>query len=117
MRSANRRVWGGGKYWKFRGKLLGALAVIALAGLSFSKAAVSKEDQVVPVSADSSGHLNYVKDAKGNSVPDFSFAGYMGGGVKLPDVAVKITLSADAASKDDSTRIQAALDAIAKLPP
>jgi len=38
------------------------------------------------------GKLVYTPDERGNRIPDFSRCGYMGGGVKLPDVPVKITL-------------------------
>jgi hypothetical protein len=49
-----------------------------------------------------------------NIVPDFSRAGYLGGGVGLPDhesIAVRQTLS-PGISGDDSPRIQAAIDAV-----
>jgi hypothetical protein len=61
------------------------------------------------------GRLVYKKDARGNQVPDFSNAGYRGGGVALPFVPVKETLSPMAAG-DDGARIQAALDAVGALP-
>ena len=63
----------------------------------------------------SDGNLTYVPDAKGNTIPDFSFAGYRGGGVALPMVDVKKELS-PVASGDDRERIQAALDEVGDLP-
>ncbi|SEL80542.1 SH3 domain-containing protein [Parapedobacter koreensis] len=49
-----------------------------------------------------------------NIVPDYSYAGYKGGGVAIPDVPVKITLSP---GKGDQTKIiQNAIDKISKLP-
>src|SRR5687767_13201695 len=39
------------------------------------------------------GRLVYKKDERGNQVPDFSYAGYLGGGVALPSVPVVQTLS------------------------
>jgi hypothetical protein len=52
--------------------------------------------------------LHYKYDSRGNSIMDFSAAGYRGGGVKLPAVAVCQRLAP--ASGDSTARIQAALD-------
>jgi len=62
--------------------------------------------------------LRYTPDEDGNRLPDFSFAGYMGGGVPIPTVAIRQTVEADAAdpSRDRSADIQKALDALAALP-
>src|SRR5271169_3073336 len=48
-------------------------------------------------------------------VPDFSSVGYETGLKPIPDVAVKTTLD-PASSGDDTPRIQAALDELAKQP-
>jgi len=61
------------------------------------------------------GRLDYKKDPRGNQVPDFSNAGYGGGGVPLPVVPTKMMLSPEPAG-DDGARIQAALDAMGALP-
>lgn len=50
-----------------------------------------------------------------NRLPDFSHAGYMGGGVPLPDVPVAITVSP--APGDDTARIQAAIDTVSGFSP
>ncbi|NDK55596.1 hypothetical protein [Pontibacter fetidus] len=50
-----------------------------------------------------------------NMVPDFSFAGYMGGGVALPDVTVKITLTP--LPGDNKQQLQKAIDSISSLAP
>ena len=43
-----------------------------------------------------------------NTIPDFSYAGYMGGGVSLPtDIPIEATVSPEAG--DDARRIQAAI--------
>ena len=63
------------------------------------------------------GKLRYTPDENGNTIPDFSNCGYGGGGVAIPDVAVKATLAAVANSKDDTKRIQDAIDEVSKLPP
>lgn len=60
------------------------------------------------------GKLAYVPDYLGNRLPDFSRAGYMGGGVALPDVPVVIEVEPD--EGDDWERIQKAVDYVASLP-
>lgn len=60
------------------------------------------------------GKMVYVGDYRGNRILDFSNAGYKGGGVKIPHVPVKATISP--ADGDATARIQAAIDEVAKLP-
>src|SRR5215470_12399650 len=52
--------------------------------------------------------LHYLTDNRGNSIMDFSSAGYRGGGVKLPSAATAQRLTP--AAGDNTARIQAALD-------
>jgi hypothetical protein len=47
-------------------------------------------------------------------LPDFSFAGYEGGGVAIPDVPVVATV--DPADGDDRANIQAAIDSVSSMP-
>ena len=54
--------------------------------------------------------------ARGDTLPDFSHCGYGGGGVALPAAVVRETLRPVPGDGDDSARIQAALDRVAKLP-
>ncbi|AKA08151.1 peptidoglycan-binding protein [Streptomyces noursei ZPM] len=61
------------------------------------------------------GRLVYGRDAQGNRVPDYSYAGYEGGGVPLPKVATRVTVSAPGAG-DATAAIQAALDKASALP-
>ncbi|MFE5317940.1 Ig-like domain-containing protein [Paenibacillus sp. NPDC056579] len=61
------------------------------------------------------GKMVYVPDFKGNKIIDYSNAGYMGGGVKLPDVPVKMTLYPNPEG-DDTARIQAAIDELSAMP-
>lgn len=61
------------------------------------------------------GRLVYSEDANGNRIPDFSNAGYMGGGVEIPDVPARVALEPQS-SGDDTERIQAAIDRVAALP-
>src|SRR5262245_50591613 len=63
---------------------------------------------------DRSGKLVYKTTERGDRILDFSYAGYMGGGVRIPDVPVKKRLSPS--GTDDSAAIQAAVDEISKLP-
>jgi hypothetical protein len=60
------------------------------------------------------GKLIYERDRRGNHVPDFSHAGYRGGGVPIPDVPVRVTVAP--ADGDDGARIQAAIDDVSRLP-
>ncbi len=60
------------------------------------------------------GRLVYTADAAGNTVVDFSHAGYGGGGVAIPLVPAKIVV--EPAATRNRERIQAALDAVAALP-
>jgi len=59
--------------------------------------------------------LTYVSDEEHNRIPDFSHAGYRGGGVPLPDLPVKLTLSP--VSGDNSNQIQQAINEVGNLPP
>src|SRR5437660_1472593 len=61
------------------------------------------------------GKLVYKTTAQGDRIMDFSYAGYMGGGVALPMVAVAKTIL-PSGGPDDAAMIQAALDEVAKLP-
>src|SRR5690606_32344645 len=54
------------------------------------------------------GRLEYTETADGDRIPDFSNCGYMGGGVAIPKVPVRITLEPQPG--DDTRRIQAAID-------
>jgi hypothetical protein len=68
------------------------------------------------VRPDPSGKLAYKADSLGNTIPDFSRAGYGGGGVRLPEMPAVARLAART-DGDDGARIQAALDAIAERAP
>ena len=67
------------------------------------------------VHAGPDGRLIYKTTSAGDRIMDFSYAGYMGGGVALPAVAVKQTIS-PSGGKDDTGPIQAAVDAVATMP-
>ena len=60
------------------------------------------------------GKLLYKTTSAGHRIMDFSYAGYMGGGVALPTVTVKQTVHPT--GDDDTKIIQAAIDQVAQLP-
>ncbi len=70
------------------------------------------QSNIVSVEAD--GRLRYERDAEGNMIPDFSHAGYQGGGVGLPQVPTVMTLSPIAG--DNTAHIQAAIDQVGAMP-
>jgi hypothetical protein len=61
------------------------------------------------------GKLVYKPDSLGNTIPDFSCAGYCGGGVEPPYVPVKKTVWP--VEGDSAPQIQAAIDSVSKLTP
>ncbi len=64
---------------------------------------------------DAGGSLTYYPDNNGFVIPDFSHAGYKGGGLDLPVVEVKKTISP--ISGDNTAHIQAAIDEVAAMSP
>ena len=62
---------------------------------------------------DESGKLAYSRLERGDRIPDFSYAGYMGGGVTIPTPPVKITLSPSPGDNTDA--IQRAIDELSKM--
>jgi hypothetical protein len=62
------------------------------------------------------GKLVYKTLPAGDRIMDFSYAGYMGGGVALPtDVPVRKTV-APSGGEDDTKLIQSAIDEVSRLP-
>ncbi|WP_448697869.1 hypothetical protein ACFGVR_13760 [Mucilaginibacter sp. AW1-3] len=66
------------------------------------------------VYAGADGKLVYKALPAGDKIMDFSSAGYMGGGVSIPDVAVKVTLNP--VDGDNAEAIQSAIDQAGKMP-
>lgn len=60
------------------------------------------------------GRLRYTNDEDGNRLCDFSYAGYKGGGVAIPDVPAVVTVQPTGG--DDTAALQAALDRLAVMP-
>ena len=74
---------------------------------------VSAEE--MPCSLVGSGpDLLYATSAKGDRICDFSYAGYRGGGVALPDVPEKAKVTP--MTGDCSDKIQAAIDSVSSMP-
>ena len=89
---------------------LALLAAFAAAGVGDLPAAQSEW-----VRRGADGRLDYKTTPAGDRIMDFSYAGYMGGGVPLPDVPVVRTVK-PSGRDDDTPIIQAAIDDIGKLP-
>ncbi len=68
-----------------------------------------------PVKPAKDGTLVYEVDQRGDRVPDFSHAGYGGGGVALPLAPARVVVAP--VDGDDGERIQIALDAVSALEP
>ncbi len=63
----------------------------------------------------SDGKLVYKTTPAGDRIMDFSYAGYMGGGVALPDVPAKITVKP--VEGDNTATIQEAIDKVSAMGP
>src|SRR5829696_7080348 len=61
----------------------------------------------------SNGKLAYKRLAAGDRIMDFSFAGYMGGGVRIPSPPVKITIGP--LEGDNTDAVQKAIDEVSKM--
>jgi len=61
------------------------------------------------------GKLFYVPDSLGNTIPDFSNAGYKGGGVAIPYVPIKATIWP--VPGDNADRVQHLIDSVSALAP
>jgi hypothetical protein len=95
-----------------------SIVAMMLIGLFCGQRATLGHDDLHPaVFLDVGGRLAYTPDARGNTVPDFSRCGYRGGGVALPEVPVRVTLTPVKGSLDDTERIQAAIDALSTREP
>jgi len=99
-------------HYDFRRRIWPPFIIAALLLSSGCAAAPSTSEWVHP-GAD--GTLVYKTTPAGDRIMDFSYAGYMGGGVALPDVPVKETVQ-PSGSADDTAAIQAAIDRVSMMP-
>ena len=83
--------------------------------LAAAEVVLSQPPSTVGVSASSEGRLVYTAGARGDTVVDFSYAGYGGGGRAIPDVPAVIVVQP--VEGDDGARIQAAIEIAAARPP
>ena len=86
-----------------------------LLGWAGATLALGAKQEPSPVTQSKSGQLTYLIDERGDRVPDFSGAGFGGGGVALPVVAARVRVSP--APGDDGPRLQAAIDFVSSLAP
>jgi len=92
--------------------IFGILFAVCCNSLAFADETPNYSSRVYP---GTDGRLLYTADSQGNTIPDFSHAGYMGGGQAIPYVGAKDTLWPVAG--DNSPHIQAAIDRISKRAP
>ena len=92
--------------------LLKRFAPLLLLTLAIPALAAAKQRPWV--SLDSSGRLVYRTLPRGDRIADFSYAGYMGGGVALPLATVARTVAPSGG--DDTAAIQRAIDEVSALP-
>ena len=90
-------------------------ATIAI-GFFYSNAAAqsSTSEKSIWVHPDFKGILTYKPLQSGDQIMDFSYAGYMGGGVKIPSVPVMMTVNP--VEGDNSDVIQNAIDRVSQMP-
>lgn len=62
------------------------------------------------------GRMVYTPDYRGNTLIDYSHAGYEGGGAAIPNIPVKIILEPSGSNADDTKRIQRAVDLLGRIP-
>jgi hypothetical protein len=85
--------------------------VLVLAPMNLTSAAQTKSSWVYENASDK---LRYRSLPDGDHIVDFSYAGYMGGGVPLPRVAALRTV--EPSGGDDSAAIQNAIDEVSAMP-
>jgi len=101
--------------FKNTGKIVYRSALVAaLLSSCFSFAQTKNQKPPSPLIVQPNGQLVYTPDALGNSIPDFSYAGYMAGEKTIPIVSIKVVVPVS--TGDATLRIQSALDYVGALP-
>ena len=89
-------------------KILNIVFILFISVYSFS--------QSEWISLDSDNKLIYKTTEKGDKILDYSYAGYKGGGVELPDVLVRKSVNLISGVSDYSDIIQSAIDEVSSMP-
>lgn len=92
-------------------RLLAAATLCALAFSSHTSDKAAHYSQWARPNAD--GKLTYATTPSGDHIADFSYAGYRGGGVAVPNAPVAETLAPS--GSDDTAALQSALDRVAVI--
>jgi F5/8 type C domain len=98
---------------KRRAPSLALLLVLAICGRVTTNRTEAATSEWVHPGPD--GRLVYKTTPTGDRIMDFSYAGYMGGGVALPTVPVAKTVQ-PSGGEDDTATIQAAINEVAAMP-
>jgi hypothetical protein len=98
---------------------MSGIRLYSIAALIYFSNSVSGWGQDIPpttslVYPGTDGRLVYVADSLGSRIPDFSNAGYKGGGVAIPYVPVKVTVWPVPGNNSD--HVQAAIDRVSAMP-
>lgn len=102
-------------HWSGRAALVLVIGIAPLAThAADAPVAVGAPPPAITVKPDAAGRLVYTPDEQGNSIIDFSAAGFGGGGVAIPHVPAKIIVAPT--GRGDGERIQAAIDLVAAMP-
>ena len=88
-----------------------SVAFVCFAAIDFCRGQSLPKSQWVYLNTE--GKLTYKTLDNGDKIMDFSHAGYMGGGVTIPSVPVKVTLSPS--QGDNTDAIQNAIDEVSKM--
>jgi hypothetical protein len=90
---------------------LGGNVIAQIREMGFTPPGWGRSEWVFP---GPNGRLVYKTTDRGDRIMDFSHAGYMGGGVAIPNVEVRRRLSPSGG--DDTAAIQAAIDDVSAMP-
>lgn len=93
------------------GKFVVFLLILSCPIISFSHTKTTPDS---PIHINSEGKLEYKADERGNRVPDFSYCGYMASEMAIPDVPVKVIVTA--MEGDATEQIQTAINYVSSLP-
>lgn len=91
------------------------LGVLLIVCIQFQKTDPAYSQNSADVIELRQNRLHYYSDAEMNRIPDFSHAGYMGGGVELPEVAARKTIGP--VEGDNTSHIQRAIDEVSSRRP